>query len=86
MPCCCRLDLDWTDASPAEQQARIDAWMHPDRTRYSLTDAPPLRMAIARLAERRHQLFLGWHHLLLDGSSFHQLIEELLAAYHARRG
>ena len=79
------LELDWTDASPAEQQTRIEEWVRPDRVRYSLMDAPPLRMAIARLEERRHHLFWGFHHILLDGFSTRLLIEELLATYHALR-
>ncbi|MCW3845458.1 condensation domain-containing protein, partial [Micromonospora yasonensis] len=49
--------------------------------RYDLAAGPLLRAQLVRLAEGRHQLLLGMHHIVCDNTSWSILLTELAARY-----
>ena len=84
-----RLDvdvLDWRDAEPDEQQARLRAFLAHDKRRgFELTAAPLMRLTLFRRSE--DEWWCGWsnHHLVLDGWSAALVAREAFLAYAACR-
>ena len=59
--------LDWSDRSPAEQLAGVEAFRRADRhLGFTLTKVPLLRFTLMRLAPDSHYLVCSCHHLLMD--------------------
>jgi amino acid adenylation domain-containing protein len=52
---------------------------------FDLAAGPPFRFCLFRLARERHLLLLGFHHLVVDGVSYRQIVAELLASYAGRK-
>ncbi|MEV6868985.1 condensation domain-containing protein, partial [Streptosporangium subroseum] len=78
--------LDWRDLDEADQTAAVEELIERDRARGADFDRQTLaRIALIRLGEERHQLVLGYHHLVLDGWSVSILLSELVDAYHSYR-
>jgi len=50
-----------------------------------LADQPALRAALIRTAEDRHRFVLTNHHIVLDGWSLPNLLQELFASYYGHR-
>jgi amino acid adenylation domain-containing protein len=70
----------------AEQDARVAAFLAADRARgFDLARPPLMRLAVLRLAPRRHTLVWTRHHLVCDGWSLAELFGELFASYQACR-
>jgi aryl carrier-like protein len=84
-----RVDLpwksfDWTSVQPAEQQARIEDYLHEDQARgFDPAAAPLLRVALFRIQDTVHQLVWSNHHLLMDGWCVPVLLGEVAAIYDA---
>ena len=77
---------DWRGVPPAEQPARLAAWLDADRARgFDLARPPLMRGALLRAAEDRHRFVWSFHHLLIDGWSLSLLFREVLAVYQASR-
>jgi len=77
---------DWHHLSPAEQEARLEAFLRADRRcGFKLSDAPLMRLAIIRLAADAYRFVWSYHHLLLDGWSVPILLKEVFALYEAFR-
>ncbi|MEV6868512.1 amino acid adenylation domain-containing protein, partial [Streptosporangium subroseum] len=78
--------FDWSDLDEAAQDTALDEFMDRDRARGAEFDWSTLvRIALIRLADRRHQVVWGYHHLLLDGWSVPIVLGDLINAYHAYR-
>ncbi|WP_163867066.1 non-ribosomal peptide synthase/polyketide synthase, partial [Myxococcus eversor] len=78
------LQHDWRDLDADQQQAQRDAFLAEDRARgFDLTCPPLMRLAILRMGESSWQLVWSQHHLLLDGWSVGQLLQDLFATYEA---
>ncbi|MEV1178419.1 condensation domain-containing protein, partial [Nonomuraea sp. NPDC049784] len=76
--------LDWRGLDEAEQATAVEELIQRDRARGADFDRPTLvRVTLIRLTEDRHQLVLGYHHLVMDGWSVSILLGELVEAYHA---
>ena len=61
---------DWRPYPPAEQQAKLEAFLISDRKQgFNLSKAPLMRLTLMRLSEQRYQFTWSFHHLLLDGWS-----------------
>lgn len=77
---------DLRDLPPARQDERL---IHLQRSEHrrgiDLSTAPPVRFAVARLADARWAVVMTWHHCLLDGRSRALVIGEAFAAYDALR-
>lgn len=70
--------------SPAEQEAKIEAFCRQDQaTLFDLKKPPLLRLHLFTLAADRHLLIFTVHHIVMDGWCQGVLQEELLAAYYA---
>jgi len=69
-----------------EQQAKIDGYLRDDRFRgFDLAQSPLFRVAIFRLGDAHHRWVWTFPHILLDGGSFARIVQDLYAAYDARR-
>ncbi len=73
-------------ATAAEQQAKIDGYLRDDRFRgFDLANSPLFRVAIFQLSDTHHRWVWTFPHILLDGGSFAAIVQDLYAAYDARR-
>ncbi|MFM0642761.1 non-ribosomal peptide synthetase [Paraburkholderia bryophila] len=84
------LELDWQShdwhAQGTGYDARLDAWLAADRARpFDLAHAPLWRLALFARPDGAHDLVWTTHHLLTDGWSAAQLLDEVLADYHTVR-
>jgi amino acid adenylation domain-containing protein len=78
--------LDWRGLPPAEQEAKLEAYLQENRQRgFALTQAPLLRLALIRLGEEEYKYIWSHHHILWDGWSGPLVIKEFLAFYEAIR-
>jgi len=74
--------LDWRSRPAAEREAHFAEWLLADRQRgFDLSRAPLMRFACVRLADREYRLVWSFHHLLLDGRSFAQVLREVFTLY-----
>ncbi len=80
--------LDWREVPPAEQPARLQAFMDADRERgLDLTQVPVMRLILIRLADTAWRLVWSHHHLLLDGWSLPLVLRQVFWGYEFyRRG
>ena len=79
-------DLDWSHLAPDAEAERLRAFLDEDRRRgFDFSRAPLLRVAAIRTGAALELVFT-FHHLLLDGWSTALLLNEVFAAYVARRG
>ncbi|MCY1045883.1 amino acid adenylation domain-containing protein [Corallococcus sp. bb12-1] len=70
---------------PTEVRQRWQSdWMATDQARgFNPKQAPLMRVAVLRLAERSWRVVWSFHHLLLDGWSVGRVLNEMLAFYDA---
>lgn len=79
--------LDWRGLAREEQEARFAEWLRADRLAgFELSRAPLMRFARIHFGETEQRLVWSFHHLLLDGRSFAQVLREVFALYDARGG
>ena len=77
---------DWRGLSPAQQRARLDAFLQQERRRgFDLSRPPLVRLALMRTAEDAHTFVWSHHHILLDGWSLPLILGEVFALYEAFR-
>ncbi|BBA33066.1 putative linear pentadecapeptide gramicidin synthetase LgrB [Methylocaldum marinum] len=75
---------DWREISPSEQPERLEAFLAADRARgFELSQAPLMRCALLRIAERQHYFVWSRHHLLLDGWSLPRVLKDVMDYYAA---
>ncbi|NLH08316.1 MAG: amino acid adenylation domain-containing protein [Chloroflexi bacterium] len=78
--------VDWRDLPPAEQEAKLAAYLEAQRHKgFVLSRAPLLRLALMRIADDAHIFVMLHHHILLDGWSVPILLGEVFAFYEAYR-
>lgn len=78
--------LDWRSLSEAEQGSQLDHFLHDDRLNELPFNQPPLmRLALIRLADDVYQFVWTYHHVLLDGWSLSQLLQEFFTLYETIR-
>lgn len=79
-------DHDWSAVPAAEREERFARWLRDDRqSGVPLAKAPLLRFALFRFGAREQRLVWTFHHLLLDGRSFAQVLREVFTSYDAAR-
>ncbi len=77
---------DWRDQPAPQQQAAVAAYCAADIQRgFDFRSAPLWRLSAFRLGAAHSRLVWSHHHLILDGWSLPQLLQELLACYEAIR-
>src|SRR6185369_5731747 len=75
---------DWSGLPEEERRQRADAWLAADlKNDFALQSPPLVRMALLRMAPRRHSWVWSGHHLLLDGWCMSLLFNELMSFYAA---
>ncbi|EST38535.1 hypothetical protein N566_06900, partial [Streptomycetaceae bacterium MP113-05] len=76
--------LDWRGLSSGEQEQGLERYLAEDRARgIDLSVAPLMRMALIRVSDTSVQVVRTSHHVLLDGWSTFQMLDELTTAYRA---
>ena len=77
---------DLSHLSESDARSRIAAHRTADLEQgFDLTRAPPMRLAVFRLAPERHRVIWSFHHILIDGWSLAVMQREWEALYTARR-
>ncbi|MGW0366578.1 amino acid adenylation domain-containing protein [Streptomyces sp. NPDC002990] len=76
--------LDWRGLSAGARAAELDRYLAEDRARgIDLSAAPLMRLALIRLSDTSVRVVRTSHHVLLDGWSTFQMLDELGTAYRA---
>ena len=80
--------VDWRDRSESDQVTGLEQYLVSDRARGFDLSAPPLfRVALFRTGEAHWRMVWSFAHIILDGTSFPIVLEELFEALEAlRRG
>ncbi|NKN37360.1 microcystin synthetase B [Agrobacterium sp. a22-2] len=74
--------LDWTGADPATERDRLSALFSANRAEpFNLRRPPLIRVQWIRAGEDRSIMVACYHHIILDGWSIRQLLDEVLALY-----
>lgn len=70
--------FDWRSLSREEYQGRLAAMLAADRRQgFALSRPPLLRLMLIQIADSRWKIVLSFHHILWDGWSLSQLLDEL---------
>ncbi len=73
---------DWRSAEDPEKA--LEAFLQDDRERgFAMDQAPLSRVALFRLGDERFVCVWTFHHILLDGRSFADVLKDVFAAYEA---
>jgi thioesterase domain-containing protein/non-ribosomal peptide synthetase component F/acyl carrier protein len=76
---------DWRENGQLDWRKAFDAFVGADRQRpFDFQRPPVMRLALIRLAERKHIFLWTFHHVLLDGWSLPIVLRTVLIAYEAR--
>jgi amino acid adenylation domain-containing protein len=76
------VNMDWRSITIDEQQLQIDAFFDADQLQgLEIDQAPLMRFALIRMADRVYQFVWSFHHILLDGWSWPILFKELFGFY-----
>ncbi|WP_330333369.1 amino acid adenylation domain-containing protein [Streptomyces sp. NBC_00536] len=76
--------LDWRELSADEQTRALERHLAEDRARgIDLSAAPLMRLALVRISDTSVRVARTSHHVLLDGWSTFQMLDELTTAYRA---
>jgi len=79
-------DEDWRGFNPAQQEARLTAFMQSDRrAAFDLAQAPLMRVALCRIDDESFHLVWSTHHLYIDGWSWPLVFREVSQIYEALR-
>lgn len=74
--------VDYSKCKEEEKQSLVRTYLKEDRARgFDLEKDILLRITLIQLAEDRYQLVWSFHHIILDGWSFGNLVQEFLACY-----
>lgn len=77
---------DWCQISSREQEEKLTDYLKADLQRgFSLSEAPPMRLALIQIAPEIHQVIWSHHHLLLDGWCNSIIFKEVFSLYEAFR-
>lgn len=75
---------NWCQVSAKEQEQQLLAYLQTDLQQgFSLSDIPPMRLALIQTATDTHQLIWSHHHLLLDGWCNSIILKEVFNFYAA---
>ncbi len=75
---------DWRTLSSEEQTKKWEEGIAAERERgFVLSEAPLLRLVLARVADDTYQFLWSFHHLLLDGWSVLLVLKEVQAIYNS---
>jgi len=75
---------DWRKLSSVEQQQQLEAYLDADREQgFDLSQAPPMRLTLTRIAENIYHFIWSFHHILLDRWSVSLLLNEVFTFYKA---
>ncbi|CCK26517.1 hypothetical protein BN159_2138 [Streptomyces davaonensis JCM 4913] len=75
---------DWSDLTEDQRAAREEQLLAQDRkTGFDLSEAPLIRLHLARLGDDRHRFAFSLHHIIQDGWSTGIMLREVGTAYGA---
>ena len=77
--------LDWGNLGSVRQKHDLNSYLAEDRLAEFAWDHPPLmRIALFRFSDDDYTLVWSFHHAVLDGRSFHVVLDEVFRTYDAR--
>ncbi|ERI05707.1 condensation domain-containing protein [Aneurinibacillus aneurinilyticus] len=75
-------ELDWSCMSSEEREEQVRLFLESDRKqRFQLDEAPLMRVAVMKEADKEYRVVWTHHHILLDGWSVSLLLNELFTVY-----
>ena len=75
-------ELDWSGSPATEHDAKLQALQEANRGEgFDLQRPPLIRLHLVRLSKGSHKLVWCYHHLLMDGWSAGQVMQEVLTSY-----
>jgi amino acid adenylation domain-containing protein/non-ribosomal peptide synthase protein (TIGR01720 family) len=73
---------DWSALSLSEQKEHLETFLQVDRTRgFELNQAPLMHFTLIQTAVDAYQFIWSYHHLLIDGWSLPNIVQEVFAFY-----
>ncbi len=79
--------LDWTQADPAAEKQRLSDLFSANRAQpFDLRRPPLIRIQWIKTGENRSIMVVCYHHIILDGWSIRQLLDEVLQLYRRSAG
>ena len=79
-------EQDWRNVPLDERKERLAAFLISDRRRgFNMIQAPLMRLTLFHWSNAESRLIWTFHHVLLDGRPFVQLLREVFAFYEAFR-
>ncbi len=76
--------FEWLGTSPERRQALFESFLEADRTSDFDLNAPPLlRATLLQFEPAHHRVVCTFHHAILDGRSYAELIDDLMDCYEA---
>ena len=77
-------EYEWTDLSGSEADKRLEEFLREDRLRgFDLSAAPLMRFSLIRISVDAFRFIWTFHHALLDGRSFMEILKEAFSLYDA---
>jgi amino acid adenylation domain-containing protein len=74
--------MDWRNLSAGEQSQRLQEFRIRQRQAgFNITAPPLMRLMLIQLSESEYQFIWSYHHMLMDGWSVPQLLEEVFTCY-----
>src|SRR5208283_5125752 len=75
---------DWSETSPEEREARLDAFLETDRQHgFDLFHGPLFRLAVLRFGQADYRVVWTYHAGLLDDRSLRVVVNEGFSLYEA---
>ncbi|MBV9464062.1 MAG: non-ribosomal peptide synthetase, partial [Verrucomicrobiae bacterium] len=73
---------DWSTLGAEQAEDRLEEFLRNDRRRgFQLAEAPALRLLLLRFGAEHWVLVWSFHHILIDGSSSRDILQEVFSAY-----
>jgi NAD(P)-dependent dehydrogenase (short-subunit alcohol dehydrogenase family)/acyl carrier protein len=74
------MPLQYWEVNDNELEGLIRRFIQP----FDISEAPLMRMGLARLGEQKHALLIDMHHIISDGTSHINMVREFTALYRGR--
>ena len=77
-------ELDWRQMSPSTQTKQLKSILQTDQDKgFNISQAPLMRLTLARKTQNDYHFFISHHHMILDGWSMAILLREVFEVYQA---
>ncbi|MFT3868864.1 MAG: amino acid adenylation domain-containing protein [Nibricoccus sp.] len=78
------VERNWIHLAPEAQTKELEQFLRTDRKQgFDLSQAPVMRVTLARLGENRYKCIWSFHHIILDGRAYPIILNEVFTLYKA---